>query len=266
MRNLDIWIPIWIAFLTSVLAYMGVHVTLNTPGEDAKLKWRLGFIAMAIGTCLLIGWQAWRSVHAQSQLQAQLNRIEADEEVKPVINIAPPIISIPPTPLRPSVAAEPHFKISSPGFRRAGDPTVLTPGMNSVPSSEWPYVLWAGITNIGTGSAYDVLLSAAMIDQKSKVVMRFPDISAGGEIAAGAQMPWSARVRFPSKSSPQFVVIRMVYKNSQNGGRDFTQVFCMKWMGVDNGVPDMNFTWASIEEEKELKAMMPEIMNAKPLQ
>ncbi len=80
---LDIGISSAIGFITFVLAYMGVHVTLNPPHKTDKGAWRGGFIALAIVGVVLIVIQGYRSYKASEQLQGQLVRIETNTEPHP---------------------------------------------------------------------------------------------------------------------------------------------------------------------------------------
>jgi hypothetical protein len=98
----DILLPVGIGVFTFVLAYMGVHVTLHPPEENAKTAWKRGFWAVAFSGCVLIAWQGVRSVRAQDALQTQLDRIEHN---KPIVNVPAPIVNIPPAnPPKPSAS------------------------------------------------------------------------------------------------------------------------------------------------------------------
>jgi hypothetical protein len=72
----DILIGVGICLLMAVMAYMGMYVTLHTPTTDEeKTRWKLGFAALAVVSCLLVGWQIHRSTVSQNQLQDRLNNI-----------------------------------------------------------------------------------------------------------------------------------------------------------------------------------------------
>lgn len=256
MWNLDLWIAIGSYGLTFALAFMGVYVTLHPPAEERKLDWKVGFAAVGALSCLLIAVQTHRNIKSQNQLtlkignlQGEMDKIQHNTAQPPVVNVAAPIVRIPPT-LR-TQPSEPRFQIGSPGFQKVED-------------KDWPYKLSVDLANTGKAPAFDLSLSAAMIDQQTKSIMRFPDISAGAEISPGQHIPWSIGVKFPHRPNPQFVVLRLSYRKTMHGG-NITQDFFMKWRGVSNGVPTMDFSWASIEDEKNLEKMMPEILRTKPL-
>ena len=88
----EIWIAIGIAAFGAGMAYMGVHLTMHPPESSAaKWCWKVGFIAMAIALCGLIGWQTKLSLHAQSDLNSRLDRIEKN---KPTVTVLPAPVTV----------------------------------------------------------------------------------------------------------------------------------------------------------------------------
>ena len=128
MWNLDIWLPVAVGLLTFVLAFMGVFVTLYPPGDTSKRIWWIAFGIVALAGGGLITWQAVRSVNAQSNLEAELNKIQHNTEQPPTVNVPAPIVNIP-SPNVPKATAQVRLdRIESPYKSPQGSSIWLTSG------------------------------------------------------------------------------------------------------------------------------------------
>lgn len=85
----DIGITVGVAFLTFVMGFLGVYVTLHPPeSPTAKFWWKAAFISCAIVGCGLVALQAYRTSVEQkdledsiSSLQQSVNKSETGREV-----------------------------------------------------------------------------------------------------------------------------------------------------------------------------------------
>jgi hypothetical protein len=71
---LNIVIAVLLISFGSALAYMGIHVTLSPPASKTHLRWRVGFVVIAILIGSLAAVQAYRSNKAAGRLEALIQK------------------------------------------------------------------------------------------------------------------------------------------------------------------------------------------------
>lgn len=91
---MDIFLAIAIVFVTALIGYVGVHVTLH-PAETPKAKrnYKIIFGALTLVACGLVLWQGILNRHEQNELHSQLNKIQKNTEQPPTVNV-----NVPPSP------------------------------------------------------------------------------------------------------------------------------------------------------------------------
>lgn len=73
---LDIAIAVLLISFGSALAYMGIHVTLSPPASKTHLRWRVGFVVIAVLIGSLAEVQAYRSNKAAGRIEALIQKGE----------------------------------------------------------------------------------------------------------------------------------------------------------------------------------------------
>ncbi len=118
MRNPDIWLPVCVGILTFALAIMGVVVTLIPPSTtQAKIAWGVAFFVVAILGCILIWWQAERSVDAQQELKNEIKNNKpptAEENAKALLALQDAREVQQPTAPKPFSPRKPDKSLSVP--------------------------------------------------------------------------------------------------------------------------------------------------------
>ena len=113
---LDIVIAVLLISFGSALAYMGIHVTLSPPASKTHLRWRVGFVVIAILIGSLAALQAYRSNKAAGRIEALIQKesketqqVVRDEGGRPVnVQVQPPPVLEPPDSLRKRTLALAH--------------------------------------------------------------------------------------------------------------------------------------------------------------
>jgi hypothetical protein len=96
----DIAIAVGLCLLTAMLSYMGFRVTLHPPRTSRGQRvWQVGFVAIALVGCALIGWQTKRNNDSQQFFQAKLSTIEGNTEHPQSLTVKPPQVTVNPTPV-----------------------------------------------------------------------------------------------------------------------------------------------------------------------
>jgi len=148
-------------------------------------------------------------------------------------------------PLKPA-----HFELREPGFK-------------PLPNSP-PFRLMIQMINTGGRSAYGLEYQIVMVDQKNHIVSHNESGSAGGEIPPNSPTPYyNDSIKFPLNMPAQFIILCLHYKDTEDSKTIKTQMFYMQWPGVINGTTSPDFTYVSIEQEKELKALMVSLLKVK---
>ena len=159
-----------------------------------------------------------------------------------LVTPAPSSISHPSKPDKPA-----HFELKEPGFK-------------PLPNSP-PFRLMIQMINTGGRSAFDLEYQLLMIDQESHVVARNISGSVGGEIPPNSPTPYyNDSIVFPMNVREQFIILCLHYKDAEDSKITRTQIFYMQWSGVINGKTEPDFTYVSIEQEKELKSLVDNML------
>ena len=95
---------------------MGIHVTLSPPASKTHLRWRVGFVVIAILIGSLAAVQAYRSNKAAGRIEARIQKesketqqVVRDEGGRPVnVQVQPPPVLEPPDSLRKRTLALAH--------------------------------------------------------------------------------------------------------------------------------------------------------------
>jgi hypothetical protein len=163
------------------------------------------------------------------------------------IRIIPAPSSLPHTtiPLKPA-----HFELRAPGFKQ-------------LPNSP-PFRLMIPMINTGDRSAFDLEYRILIIGQTNNIVSADLSGSVGGEIPPNSPTPyWNDSVFLPVNQPPQYIILRLRYKETEGSKTIKTQVIYMQWSGVENGKTSPDFTYVSIEQEKEVKNIAESLMKDK---
>ncbi len=185
--------------------------------------------------------------------------ISAIQFHKKLVDLTPSILPLPkpatneplhsPTVINETKPA--HFELRDPGFKQ-------------LPNSP-PFRLMILMINTGEQSAFDLEYQIVMMDQKNYIVSA-PKISGsvGGEIPPNSPTPYyNDTVLIPKNMPPQFIVLRLRYKDAEDSKTIKTQMFYMQWSGVVNGITSPDFTYVSIEQKKELKSRVDGLLKTK---
>lgn len=99
----DIIIAIFAGLLAAATGYLGMYVTLHPPDNPTKIfRCKIAFVFNATLACILIGLQAYRSVHASTELKdyissegtaikAEIHK-EGDRPFQPIIQVPPAVV------------------------------------------------------------------------------------------------------------------------------------------------------------------------------
>jgi hyperosmotically inducible periplasmic protein len=80
-----------IAVLTTLMAYMGVHVTLHPPEtQRSRLMWKVGFSVVAMAGIALVAAQTRNNAVEQQTLRDEMARIEKNTRQPPTVQVTVP--------------------------------------------------------------------------------------------------------------------------------------------------------------------------------